>query len=52
MFKKLMVLCVGFALCFGVVGCGGGAVETPEVTEPPPEDAPGEADMTLEAPDE
>jgi len=41
MFKKLIVLCFGLALCFSIIGCGGGEATVPEKVEPPPTEAPG-----------
>jgi hypothetical protein len=52
MLKKLCMFFVALGLCFGTIGCGDGKVETPENPEPPPTEAPGEAEMSIEPPDE
>jgi hypothetical protein len=50
MLKRLMLLSLGFALCLGMMGCGGSEpVEVPDTGEPPPETTPA-AQADVEAP--
>ncbi len=42
MLKRLSVLCVGLALCFGTIGCGSNEAYMPEEKgEPAPKADPG-----------
>jgi hypothetical protein len=50
MFKKLMVLCVGLALSFSIIGCGDGAATVPEKIEAAPTEKPSDTSDNLEAP--